>query len=54
MKPTPETMAVYIREDLKALENPHRQDKRIILEDLRRSFRAYAALSKPAADWSAA
>lgn len=55
MKPTPETMAEYIREDLEALNSPLRKDQKWILEELRSSFRAYRHLAKmePKADWSA-
>jgi hypothetical protein len=41
----------YLREDLAALEDPRRQDQRIILQDLRFLFRAYGKHFKQAPDW---
>jgi len=47
----PETMAEYIREDLKALEDPHRADTSRILQDLAFSFRMYGRALRRAPDW---
>lgn len=48
---TEEVLAAYLREDLAALEDPRRQDQRIILQDLRFLFRAYGQKFKKAPDW---
>jgi len=37
----------YLREELAALENPHRQDRGRILEELVFLFRIYFAVHKP-------
>jgi hypothetical protein len=50
----PEVLELYIREDLNELDNPLRQDERIILQDLRFLFRAYGQKYKRIEDWSPA
>jgi hypothetical protein len=51
---TEEQVAAYLREDLKELDNPLRQDHRILMQDLRYLFRAYGQKYKRVEDWSPA
>jgi hypothetical protein len=45
---------LYLREDLKELDNPMRQDHGILMQDLRYLFRAYGQKYKKNTDWSPA
>jgi hypothetical protein len=51
---TTEVIELYLREDLKELDNPMRQDHGILMQDLRYLFRAYGQKYKSKPDWSPA
>ena len=51
---TQEVLTAYIKDDLAALEHPHRMDQGIILQDLRFLFRAYGQKYKRVEDWKPA
>lgn len=49
---TPEVLEVYLREDLRELDNPLRQDHGVLMQDLRFLFRAYHYAGKKIEDWT--
>ena len=49
---TKEVIELYLREDLKEMENPLRQDHGVLLQDLRFLFRAYAYSVRGKEDWT--
>jgi hypothetical protein len=51
---TTEVIELYLREDLKELDNPMRQDHGVLMQDLRYLFRAYGQKYKKNTDWSPA
>jgi hypothetical protein len=48
---TTEVIEVYLREDLKELDNPMRQDHGVLMQDLRFLFKAYGQKYKRIEDW---
>jgi hypothetical protein len=52
---TTEVIELYLREDLKELDNPMRQDHGILMQDLRYLFKAYRyTAGKKDQDWTPA